>query len=114
MPDKKITARYGCVVKTPYQVHLCGLVKIYHHIPAENQVKGPPETDGLHQVKGPEYDVLFDGRRDAVGAAAGFDKILLFPGFRHTAQAFLLIGGILGRVQYLLGYVGGQDPGIPA
>ena len=70
MPDKEITARHGRVIKTPDQIHLGGLVKVYHHVPAEDQVKGSSETDRIHQVKGPENDVLPDGRGDGVGAVS--------------------------------------------
>ena len=37
------------------------VIKIDHHIAAENHVKFQPEPDGVHQVKGAEDHVVPDG-----------------------------------------------------
>ena len=83
MADKKVAAWYRDVVKTPHQVRFCGLVKINHHVTAENQIKGSPKTDWVHQVKGLKNHILFDDGCDGVGTVRGLNEIFLFPGIRN-------------------------------
>ena len=62
MPDKEVSAGNGSIVKTLYKRVLGRLVKIDHHVPAEDQVKGSAELDGIHQIECPEDHVLPDRR----------------------------------------------------
>lgn len=81
MPDQKITAVIGRVEKSFDKRFLRLLVKIDHHISAEDNVEFQAELDRIHQVKCPEDDIVPQLLRNMVrtGSVSG-TEVLLLPG----------------------------------
>ena len=98
MSDEQVSAGNRSIVKTAYKSILGGLIKIYHYIAAENQVEFSLESNGIHQVEGPENYILLDGRRNGIRTTSVFYKIFLSPGRRERGHALIAIGGMNCRI----------------
>ena len=79
MTYKKVTVGVCIIVKTLDQSILCGLVEIDHNVTAEDKIKGVFPFYGIHQVKGPEDNIILYNRSDGVVPVLLFYKILFLP-----------------------------------
>ena len=111
MADHQITAGVGRVIKPAHQSILGGLVKVDHHVAAENHIELDSELDGVHQVEGLENDVVSDLLADGVPVALYLPKIFLSPGGGQGVRQ--LINALFGLGHGFLGNVGSQDAGVP-
>lgn len=68
--------------------------------------------DRVHQVKRLKNHILFNDGGDSIGTVCGLNEIFLFPGGRNLGQVLFLVRWIFGFVQYLLGDIGGKNPGV--
>ena len=93
MTDKKMAAGDCSIVETAHKGILGSLVKIDHHISAEDQIEFLFKLNLIHKVKGTEDDVLLNGGSYRVLALISPDEIFLLPCRRKGGQAFLTVGG---------------------
>ena len=100
------------IVKAPDQGVPGRLIKINHHVAAENYIKFQPEVNGVHQVERAKNNILLQlGRRRIETGGVILYKIALEPFTGHISGQLVLPR--LGLGQGLLRDVSGQNPGVP-